>query len=167
MALQATAFLLSRPAPTGCALPRGCGSAGCSGRCILAIEVWSGQAVRIAVINLLGLQPADFGRAHSFVWKDGRVVAADFRRTHPHRRAVVADRRGGGAGGVDGAGGALADMAAVLAILGATAIAVFGSGSKSAKIALAVLWLPASPWVSTVWARRLLGRRLGCRLSAG
>ncbi len=122
----------------------------------LAFEVWSGQAFRIAAINLLGLQPEDFATPKWFTWQNGRVVAADFgdlTRTVALLPLVIGPA-------ILAAWHALAapwrSIASVL-LIAATALAVYAAGSESAKIALAIfLATGALAIASTVWTLRLL-----------
>lgn len=104
---------------------------------LLAIEVRSGQALRIAVLNGWGATPQDFDTPRNFVWRDGRIVAANraelTRMAAPVALLVWPGLLAAWSGLVGPWRLVVTGMMALAAI-----VMVLGSGSKSAKFALAV-----------------------------
>lgn len=126
------------------------------GSTLLAAEVATGQAIKIAVINALGFKPGQLNPAAFFTWQENRVVAiwiSDLTRNMPPLAMMVAPA-----------------IAAALArvrrpwsyilislIVTLTTLAIFGSDSQTAQLALIVgfVVLGFSIW-SMRWTSRLL-----------
>lgn len=125
-----------------------------AGATILAIEIATGRALSIAVINGLGLREGQVNPAKFLLWQDGRLVAIGLGAMTRSMSALVLLLPAALAAAhltLRGAG----RQAALAAITIAAVVAIAGSDSQTAKLALltgglAALAARLSPW----WTRR-------------
>ena len=126
------------------------------GAAYLAVEILTRQSVSVAVVNLLGFREGQINPAKFMRWQDGRLVAIDLAAMTRSMSAVVLLLPAALAAAVLTLRGT-ARIAAVGALLIFALIAIQGSDSQTAKLALITGFAAGiMALMAARWTRRIL-----------